>query len=808
MRSFTPIPLSRARGAGRLPGLCGVLLGLALALGACGGDVETRMQEVRALQDVGQYKASIPDLREILSAQPDLPEASYRLGMALVQTGERSRAIWPLQRAAESGAEFALQAGQLLASVHLDGQDFEEALRVIERLLEQVPDDKLALQMRANAHIGARQFEAALSDTQQLVELFPDDYTVRALHAAALVDMGHLDDAEAAHDEIKRLGLASDDPETQARACLAPAIFQRSDRKSLSAAKPFYEDCLTRFPTHALVLKQAQDYFDEAGDPERATDLYRKAVEKAPENLALRSELSARLRSRGRIDEAEKILREAAETFGSVQAWHQLSEFYRGSGNPAQALHAIEKVIELSRGGSDELRFTQADLLIDLGENARAEQIAASLGEPAYATLIRGRLLLGKGDAEGALAALDQGIRSWPNNAAARYLAGVAARAAGDVERAISELRESVRVDKNGSDAALVLAELYFERGDHAKALSFANNYLSNRPQSSKQPALRLAVRALTAQGRFSQAHRSIELLREAGFERAALVEEAALLQREQGGVATVQRIRKEQLDLSDPENEELLRVLADGLLALGRGDEALREVDAAIARSPGAASLYGIRGTLLARTQRAAEATAAFRRAAELDPKSATALGGLATMLVTSGDVAQAIRLYDQAAALDPGHPNYAYSAAQLTLSSGDSAAAEQRLRSIVKRHAGHSGARNDLAWLLAEKGQELDLALALAQEANQLDPSPNVQDTLGWVHLKRGETAKAVAVLEAAAKQLPESSSIRQHLAEALLKAGNADAAGALLERDLQGSAESAAAGGTAPGSPGQGS
>lgn len=808
MRCVSALPLPPARRESRTPRLRTAILGLAVATLACGGDVETRMQEVRALQDVGQYAASIPELREILSAEPDLPEASYRLGMALVQTGERSRAIWPLQRATESGAEFGLQAGQLLASVHLDSQDFEEALRVIDRLLERVPDDKLALQMRAKAHIGARQFEAALVETQHLVELFPDDYTVRALHAAALVDMGRLDDAEAAHAEIKRLGLASDDPETQARACLAPAIFARSDRQDLAAAKPYYEDCLTRFPISAFVLDQAQDYFDEAGDPERATLLYRKAVEQAPENLALRAALSTRLRGRGRVDEAETLLREAAETFGSVQAWHQLSEFYRGTGKTEPALRAVEKVIELSRGGSDELRFTQADLLIDLGENARAEEIAAALGEPAFATLIRGRLLLAKGDAAGALAAFDQGIRSWPNNAAARYMAGLAARAAGDVERAISELRESVRVDKDGSDAALVLAELYFERGDHPKALSFANNYLSNRPQSSKEPALRIAARSLGAQRRFAQAHRSVELMREAGFERSAVVEEAAILQREKGADAAVQRIQSSKPDLTDPGSAELLRALADGLLTLGRGDEALREVDTAIARSPDSAALQVMRGTVLARTQHPAEATTAFRRAVELDPKSATALGGLATMLATGGEAAEAIQLYDQAAALDPARPHYAYSAAQLVLSSTDLAAAEVRLRSIAKHHAGHSGARNDLAWLLAEKGQDLDFALALAQEANQLEPSPNVQDTLGWVYLKRGDTEKAVEVLTQASQQLPASSSIRQHLAEALVKAGRPEAASELLEQEMRDATAGTGESSRPPGPPGQGS
>ena len=77
----------------RAPGGARLLLAAALWLGlACGSGVESRMAEVRALQDVGQFEISIEQLREILAIDPEYAEASYRLGLALVQTGERSRA--------------------------------------------------------------------------------------------------------------------------------------------------------------------------------------------------------------------------------------------------------------------------------------------------------------------------------------------------------------------------------------------------------------------------------------------------------------------------------------------------------------------------------------------------------------------------------------------------------------------------------------------------------------------------------------------------------------------------------------------
>ncbi len=751
---------------------------------ACGGDIESRMAEVRALQDVGQFTASIDALREILVIAPDLPEASYRMGVALVQTGERSRAIWSLQKAAES-ADYAIPAGSLLASIHLSNQDYDEALRVIDRVLELDPERHTALKQRANANIGAKNFEAALGDTQRLVDLFPDDYASRAMHAAALIDVGRLDDAEAAHNMLKELGAKSGDPELEVRGCIAPAIYAHEQLKDRAKASALYLDCVSRFPHHSFVLGQAAEYFDGIGRPERTMKIYRDAIEEAPENLGLRSNLANRLRDRGDVAGAEQVLVEAAETFDSAQAWNQLATFYRSTERHEKALAAIEKVIELSGGGSDQIRFTQADVLVDLGELERAAEVGESLKEPTYGDLIRGRILMAQGDPAGALEAFDRGIRNWPNNPAARYLAGVAARDSGDFERAVSELREAVRVDKKATEAALVLAKLHYDRGEYQQALAFANSYIANRPQGSRDQALRIATRSLIALRRWAPARRSLELLAALpGQELAATIERAHLDQREKGSQAAIETIRASGFDLSAEENEELLRVLASNHLDLGQPDQALVPVEAALAARPGSGSLHELRGTLLARARRTEEARREFARATELDSQNAAAFGGLATLTANAGETARAIELFDQAAELAPEKVHFAYAAAQLSLGAGDTDGAERRLRAIVARSPSHAGARNDLAWILSEKGEDLDLALALAKEASRLDPSANVLDTLGWVHLKRGEAASAVSVLESAAQKKPHSREILSHLAAALTEAGEADRARELLD------------------------
>jgi Flp pilus assembly protein TadD len=70
-------------------------------------------------------------------------------------------------------------------------------------------------------------------------------------------------------------------------------------------------------------------FLDGIEKPESATELIREAVDAAPENLSLRSTLAKLLRAAGEDEEAEQVLVEAAETFGSAAAWNLLATFYR-----------------------------------------------------------------------------------------------------------------------------------------------------------------------------------------------------------------------------------------------------------------------------------------------------------------------------------------------------------------------------------------------------------------------------------------------------------------------------------------------
>ncbi|MEM7413250.1 MAG: tetratricopeptide repeat protein [Myxococcota bacterium] len=770
-----------ARGIARTA-LCAVLV-----FAACGSDVEARLVQVRALQDVGQFQASVPELRQVLALDPEQPEANYRLGVALVQIGEPSRAVWPLQKAA-SASDYQIPAGVLLASTLFKTGNYDDAIRAADQVLAADPERHAAMRIRANAHLAARRLENALADTSILVERFPEDWTVRGLHATVLGELGRLEAAEREHARVKEIGSKSEDPSLRSRACLAPALFADEVLKDPVRALALYSECAEGRPTDISVLNHLVSFFDRQGDTEPGTNLWRQAVEAAPEKLALRQGLALRLQAVGEPAQAEDVLREAVASFDSAAAWNLLAGFYRARNEPGKALDAIEKVIARGGDADERVQFMRVDVLIDLGELERAREATDELSQATYAQLLRGRIHLMEGEPAEALANFEQGIRAWPNNAAARYLAGIAARDLGDFERASSEFREAVRANNAETDAALELARLLYLQGEYEQAIQFANLARGGRSGPRLPEPYAIAARSMAALGQAERARATLAALERLGLPVDALRERALLARELDGPVASQRALEAGGLDVSLPEHRELLHVSVENQVLSGAAEAALEDVERALAQSKDDPELLGMKGATLQAAGRAEEAEASFDRALALAPDNAPARAGLASLRAEQGQIDAAIELYDAAYAAIPAEGRYGYAAAQLVLRAGPQEAAVERLRALTGRHPGLAEARNDLAWLLASRRESLDEALSLALEARRLGGGNAVLDTLGWVHFQRGEYPDAVAVLEKASAAAPNDASVRYRLARAVAETGDAERARALFAEALR--------------------
>ncbi|MEJ2079901.1 MAG: tetratricopeptide repeat protein [Acidobacteriota bacterium] len=178
-----------------------------------------------------------------------------------------------------------------------------------------------------------------------------------------------------------------------------------------------------------------------------------------------------------------------------------------------------------------------------------------------------------------------------------------------------------------------------------------------------------------------------------------------------------------------DPDNYQAYLLLGQLRLQENRYDDAVKEVDALLARKPNFAPAYLMK--------------AYFRDAAK--------------------DVPGAIQNYRKC------------------------------LELFAEDSPGYAAAANNLAWLLATKGQSLAEARTLAEKAREEDPdNPHYADTLGWVYYQMGNYTLAVDQLVFSVNQGNRDAPHYYRLGMAYYKMGDALHAKQTLEKALQTSSD----------------
>jgi tetratricopeptide (TPR) repeat protein len=755
---------------------------------ACTPGTDERLAELRSLQLNGRYAETIEPLREILKQDPSKAEASYLLGVSLLQTGRPAEAVFPLRKATESEG-YAVEAGILLASALISAQAFDEAAHAADQVIEKDPQRFTAWAVRAQAHLAANQFEAAIEDADQLSKLKPDEVGGALVRATALVRLDRIDEAETTYTTVLERARASGDLGLAARACVEHLQLIQSKVRDSARAEKKVSECVAEFPTDPSVLQAATEVYTALGRPAEATRLWREATEKAPESIPVRFGLSWDLERRGLNDEAEQVLVGLTQDFSSsIEPWKALADFQRRQNAPGRALDSIDKALAIDSQDA-RLRFERGDLLAQQGRLDEAEAVVATLPEGPQRDMLNGSILLQRHRYAEALDAYGRGLARWPENLGAHLAAGQAAERMGNRDRAIAEYRAALRLDTQNPDARVALGRIALAAGSPDEAADLLGPVARSDSRSAVHAeALRLLAQARQQSGDPNGARAAALQLRALpGHEAAGWVALAELERKTKGPAAARTSLESCKLDLTDPANVEVLRALVQVQLDTGARPQALALVARAVAAHPDDAGLRDVEGRTLLVTGQLEPARAAFERAQSIDASFAPALAGLATVEAAQGHTARAIELYDQALILNPLDGATAYQAAQLVLMSGQVDEAEKRLRAIVDAHPDQIGAANDLAWILADRGVELDLALRLAEHAVEADPKADNLDTLGYVHLKRAEYERAGQALRRAQERGATQPGTSYRLGLALKGSGQRDAARTAFEKAL---------------------
>ena len=229
-------------------------------------------------------------------------------------------------------------------------------------------------------------------------------------------------------------------------------------------------------------------------------------------------------------------------------------------------------------------------------------------------------------------------------------------------------------------------------------------------------------------------------------------------------------------------------------LLESGKTQEALKAIDAALARNPRDPSLYNLRGLASARMGKLQDSAASFRKVIELRPQEALGYNNLATLLIELGRVRDAVESFREALRHEPHNFSSLIGISKTLTALQNFSEAKPYLERAQAVRPGDFEATFELARVQRELGETATAQKTLAQIRPPGDPSLDAKYyALAAVLAEdRGDPATALELYHRANERSPQSFELYVSLARATLKYLPPSKAGPLPEPPAQMNAE----------------
>jgi len=650
------------------------------ALAAVGPDSDEHLAALllraRAALDLGDLDAAFGFLDEAERLHPDAPEAAVARIATLVQERRFEEAAEATRRIRASGVldETGVSIEALAARIEILAGDRDAALARLRRRHDAAPDDLAALDLLLPLLAARGELDAALARVRTTQQALPERPEVGALLARVHVLRGER-------------GLAEQALQTLAE----------------------------RLDTPSAAVQLAR-FHENAGAPERASEVYARAAERHPDVPLLVMHHAESLVDQQRLAEARR----------------RAGEFARLAGDDPHAAY-LEARIALAEDRADEAAATLRRVVSRLDRG--------------YTQYWLGRALEQRGDVDGAARRYGLALQREPHDPAPVIALLRLAERRGDwddvAQIALRLIERTPQHPEGYTTAVTALAR----GGRSAEAEALARVFTERFPDDPEALATRAfahraagdpdgAERALDDAAQRDLAHPSLVVeralllgVRGRAAEALALLAEgeqrhpdaarlpaaAAVLHFARGEAEPGARAVERALALA-PERLEPLALRVRFRAARGDPAGALADADRYLAARPRDGDMLFLRGAVLSRLGRTEDAIAAYRRAIEVRPEGFAARNNLALLLEKTGRGDEALRVAQEAYALAESEPE------------------------VV----------DTLGWLYLQRGLA-GRAVALLERARELAPDdPRAALHLGRAYAEQGDRERARTLLE----------------------------------------------------------
>jgi putative PEP-CTERM system TPR-repeat lipoprotein len=680
------------------------------------------------------YSRAILDFKNALRAAPRDAEAYYQLGLAYEATNDLRSAYASFKKTTDLNPKHAEAQLKLASLMVLSGKKelAEDAEKRIKSTVASSPTAE-ALNTLAFAELRLGRQQDAIGHLQQALSKFPADLGSSALLMRIKLNNGDITGAE---ELLKN--------------CVAKA--PQSAGAALALGRLY------------LVIKK----FDPAEQQ------LRRAFELDPKSGAALKDLGMLQLQQGRSQQAEQTFKQlSALPDKAYKPLHGLLLWQLGQRDAA--VREFE-VVAAADPSDREARSRLVSAYVATGRRQDAEKMLSKTLEKnpkdADALVQRAALFLGDGNYTVVQNDLNQALHFQPDMAQAHLALAALHEVRGATLSQRQELSEALRLNPAMLQARLALARLLIASGSPEAAL--AN--LDNDPYEVQKRSIPFIVQrnwALLRLNRRAELRQSVDLALKAARVPDLLVQDA-VLKLQARNFTGAQSSLDEALN-QDPENTAALEVLVRMYTAQRKLPEAIRKIQACVAKQPKSAVLLALLGNLLAADGKPAEARSAYVQAKTADPHSTNAALALVSLDMSERKFDAARQGLISLQTSDPKNPRVWISSGLLEANQKNDRAAIEIFRRILERDPNNAIAMNDLAYLLATEANQTGEALKYAQKAKEMAPDmADVDDTLGWVLYNRGIYHSALGYLESAAKRKNDPA-IRYHLAMVYTKVGD---------------------------------
>lgn len=223
-------------------------------------------------------------LKQALSTNPGSRRVSEALATVYINEFHNQEAV-------RVAAKFArlhprdIEAQKFYLRVLVLASDFSLAGPLARKLLVSAPRDFYVQYMNGIVEVQAGKFAAARDFLQQAVAIDPNHYSARYNLGIALLELK--DDQGAKEQLAKAIALGATEPEIHFK--YATALRSTGETEAAKEQLKLYQQALKENASHALSASKAAQADGEmqAGDPQKAANLYREAVEASPADAML-----------------------------------------------------------------------------------------------------------------------------------------------------------------------------------------------------------------------------------------------------------------------------------------------------------------------------------------------------------------------------------------------------------------------------------------------------------------------------------------------------------------------------------------